>query len=318
MKKPNKRPTDDEDKRCKHSVRVLLPLNRINYEAELQPIDKNHGKVPSKVWADSEAVSDANEETSTLPEQVTESNRNNELCNKICFYFASQKGLKKQEAYLKGLRVENGLLMKRNWLWVAKEGHLQLEVIKEIHDQSAVGHPGMKRTLRMAWRYYYWPGMKEMIQHFIHNCHMCKRAKAARDMYHSLLQSLPVPERAWTDITIDFVVGLPKYKAYEQIYDVILIVVDRLSKERHYILCSEEDERTSVEATANLFLWDVWSKHGLPTSMTSDRKSQFVSKIWNSLCKLLGIKAKLSTAFHLETNGQNENANQKTERHLRS
>ena len=80
----------------------------------------------------------------------------------------------------------------------------------------------------------------------------------------------------------------------------------------------KKDERTSAEATADLFLQNVWSKHGLPTSMTSDRESQFILKMWDSLYKLLEIKAKLSTAFHPETNGQSENANQKTERHLKS
>ena len=160
--------------------------------------------------------------------------------------------------------------------------------------------------------------MKEMIQQFIRNCHICKQAKAARDIYHSLLQPLPVPKQAWTDITMDFVVRLPRCKAYGQIYDAIFIVIDQLSKERHYISCSEEDERTSVEATADLFLWDIWFKHGLPINMTSDRGPQFVSKMWDFLCKLLGIKVKLSTAFHPETNSQSENANQEAEWHLRN
>ena len=127
-----------------------------------------------------------------------------------------------------------------------------------------------------------------------------------------------MPEQAWTDITIDFVMRLPKCKAYGQIYDAILMVINRLSKKRYYIPCLEEDERTSAKATADLFLQDVWSKHGLLTSMTSDHGSQFVSKMWDSLCKLLGIKTKLSTVFYLETNGQSENANQKAEQHLRS
>ena len=147
---------------------------------------------------------------------------------------------------------------------------------------------------------------------------MCKQTKAARDTYHSLLQPLPVPERAWTDIIMNFVVRLPKCKAYRQIYDAILMIIDQLSKERHYIPCSEEDERTSVEATAVLFLQDIWPKHSLPISMTSDCGLQFVSKMWDSLCKLLGITAKLSTAFYLETDGQSENANQEAEQHLRS
>ena len=160
--------------------------------------------------------------------------------------------------------------------------------------------------------------MKEMIQRFIRNCHVYKRAKAARDTYYGLLQPLPMPEQVWMDITMDFVIGLPKCKAYGQIYDAILIVIDRLSKERYYIPCSEEDERTSTEATADLFLWDVWSKHGLPISMTSDREPQFVSKMWDSLCKLLEITARLSTAFHPEIDGQSKNANQEAEWHLRN
>ena len=176
----------------------------------------------------------------------------------------------------------------------------------------------MKKMLEMAQRYYYWPGMKEMIQQFIYNCHVRKQAKAAQDTYHGLLQPLPVPEWVWTDIIIDFVVELSKCKAYGQIYNAILMVINRLSKERHYILCSEEDEHTSAKATADLFLRNVWSKHSLPISMTSDCRLQFVSKMWDSLCKLFGITAKLSTAFYPEINSQSKNTNQETEQYLRS
>ena len=73
-RKPNKQPTNDENEQRKHSVCVLLPPNQIDHEAELQPINEDHGKIPSKVRADSEAVSDASEKTSTLPKQVMESN----------------------------------------------------------------------------------------------------------------------------------------------------------------------------------------------------------------------------------------------------
>ena len=188
-----------------------------------------------------------------------ESNWNNKLCSKIRLYLANPKGLEKPEVYLKGLRVKNRLLMKGNRLWVANKDQLQLKVVKEICDQPVVGHLDMKRMLEIARCHYYWPGMKEMIQQFIYNCHMCKQAKAVWDIYHGLLQSLLVPERVWTDITMDFVVELPTCKAYRQIYDAILMVIDWLSKERHYIPCSKEDERMFAKTTADLFLWDIWS-----------------------------------------------------------
>ena len=149
-RKSNKQPTNDKDEQRKHSVCMLLPPNRIDYKAELQLIDKDHGEVLGEVWADSEAVSDASEETSILSERVMESNWNNKLCNKIHLYFANPKGLEKLEAYLKSLKVENRLLIKGNRLWVAKEDYLQLEVIKKIHNQSAVSHSGIGRTLWMA------------------------------------------------------------------------------------------------------------------------------------------------------------------------
>ena len=128
-RKPNEQLTNNEDKRRKHSVRMLLPPNRINHEAELQPIEKDHTD-----WTNSDTNSNASDETSPLPEQVMKSNQNNELCSKICLYFANLKGLEKPEVYLKGLRVENGLLMKRNRLWVTNKNQLQLKVIKEIHN----------------------------------------------------------------------------------------------------------------------------------------------------------------------------------------
>ena len=181
-RKPNEQPTNDEDKWCKHSVRVLLPPNQINHKAELQPIEEDHAD-----RTNSDTNSNASDVTSPLPEWVIESNRNNELCSKIRLYFANPKGLKKLKVYLKGLRVENGLLMKGNRLWVADKDQLQLKVIKKIHDQPAVGHSSTEKTLEMTQRHYYWPGMKEMIQRFIRNCHVCKQAKAARDTYHGLL-----------------------------------------------------------------------------------------------------------------------------------
>lgn len=92
-------------------------------------------------------------------------------------------------------------------------------------------------------------------------------------------------------MTMDFVTGLP---------------------------CTEENEGTLAEATAELFMRHVWSREGLPISMTSNRGPQFTAKMWNSLCKLLGIKAKLSTAWHPETDGQSEIANQEMERYLQS
>ena len=77
-----------------------------------------------------------------------------------------------------------------------------------------------------------------------------------------------------------------------------------------------KDEGTNAEATAKMLLHNVWRKHGLPSSVVSDWGPQFVSAVWKSLCKLLWINAKLSTAFHPETDSQSEIANQEIKHHL--
>ena len=95
--------------------------------------------------------------------------------------------------------------------------------------------------------------------------------------------------------------------------DAILNVVDRLSKERHYIGTTKE---LNAEGLADLFLKHVWKHHGLPQSIVSDRGSQFISDFWKFLCRKLRITAWLSTAWHPETDGQTEQINGVIEQYL--
>ena len=216
---------------------------------------------------------------------------------------------------IKDCVIKKGHLYKAERLWVPADDDLILDVIRQIHDQVAVGHPAMAKTQRTIARDYYWPGMLNSIRRYVRNCHVCKRAKAPRDKYNGVLKPLPVPERPWTDISMDYVTGLPEP---QNGHIAILMVVNRLSKERHYIQCTAKDEGTTAEATAKLLIGNVWRYHGLPTSMISDRGPQFVSDTWKGMCKMLGIIAKLSIAFHPETDGQSEIVNQEMQRHLRS
>ena len=75
-------------------------------------------------------------------------------------------------------------------------------------------------------------------------------------------------------------------------------------------------EKTSVEGLVRLFRDYVWKLHGLPESIMSDRGAQFAPGLMKELDKMLGIKTKLSTAFHPQTNEQTERTNQKLEQYL--
>jgi len=119
-----------------------------------------------------------------------------------------------------------------------------------------------------------------------------------------------IPEKSWTYILADFITKLP----LAQEYDLILVVVDRLTKIIHFIPTTE---KTLAEGLARLFRDNVWKLHGLSESIISDRGPQFTTGLMRELNKMLGIKSKLSTAFHPQTDGQTERVNQELKQYLR-
>jgi len=76
-------------------------------------------------------------------------------------------------------------------------------------------------------------------------------------------------------------------------------------------------EKTSAEGLARLFRDNMWKLHGLHESIISDRGLQFVAGLMRELNEMLGIKSKLSMAFHLQTDRQTERVNQELEQYLR-
>jgi len=188
---------------------------------------------------------------------------------------------------------------------------LKLKLLQYIHDSPIGGHPGRTKTLDLVSRSYYWPNMYETVRKYVASCHVCQRSKASREAYQGLLRPLPIPDRRWEDISVDFVVKLPKTLLGNTNF---MVVVDRLTKLAHVIPCSD----ISAPTTAKLFLRHVWKHHGLPSSIVSDRGSQFISAFWDHLCQRLGIQANLSTAFHPESDGQTERVNSIIEQYLRA
>jgi hypothetical protein len=109
---------------------------------------------------------------------------------------------------------------------------------------------------------------------------------------------------------MDFVTGLPECEGY----DAIWVVVNRLSKMRHFV-----PFHTTIDARglAEIFLKEVVRLHVLLKTIISDRGPQFAAVIWKRICEWLGINRRLSTAFHPQTDGQTERINSSMEQYLR-
>jgi len=141
-------------------------------------------------------------------------------------------------------------------------------------------------------------------------CDACQRYKNRNKVPAGKLMPNAIPKKPWSHISVDFITKLP----LAQGYNAILVVCDHFSKMAHFIATTE---KTSVEGLAKLFRDHVWKLHGLPESIISDRRVQFVAEMIKELNKLLEIQIKLLTAYHPQIDGQTERINQELEQYLR-
>lgn len=160
-------------------------------------------------------------------------------------------------------------------------------------------------------RAFTWPGISQDVRRFLRNCNVCGRTTAWREQRKGLLKPLPVPERIWSELSMDFVVGLPP--SGPDRCTNILVITDRLSKS----VILEPMAKITIDAVADTLLNCLIRHHGLLRSIVSDRGTQFVNYMWKRICQLLDIHRRLSIAFHPETDGATERANQVVEHYLR-
>nr|GEV08485.1 putative reverse transcriptase domain-containing protein [Tanacetum cinerariifolium] len=147
-------------------------------------------------------------------------------------------------------------------------GDLQTVITHESHKSKYSIHPGSDKMYQDMKKLYWWPNMKADIATYVSKC-----------------------------------LTYAKVKAEHQKPSGLVVVVDQLIKSTIFTPIRETDP---MDKLARIYLKEVFTRHGIPVSIISDRDPRFASNFWSSLQNALGTRLDMSIAYHPETDGQSE------------
>ena len=194
-------------------------------------------------------------------------------------------------------------------IYVPDSRDLWLHVLQSFYDNPISGHYGVNKTLSVIQWEYTWPNIQDFITNYIQSCTTCSRTKAKCHKPYGLLWQLPIPLWPWESISMDFIKQLPDSEGFT----AILVVVDHFTKQALFILIHNTITSTQL---AKLLIIHVFSKHGVPSHVTSDWGSEFMSHFFQSPGKALDMRLHFMLGYHLEGDEQMEHVNQTLEQYL--
>jgi len=208
-----------------------------------------------------------------------------------------------------GWRQSNGLWYIGDCLLIPRVTAVRETLFRLAHD--TLGHFGADKSYASLRDAYYWPNMRrDLEQAYIPSCVDCLRNKSRTSKPAGPLHPLPVPDDRGLSIAMDFIGPLP----IDESYDCILTITDRLGSDIRII---PTKTTVTAEELAVVFFDNWYCKNGLPSDIVCDRDKLFVSRFWQALTKLTGVKMKMSSSYHPETDGSSERSNKTVNQMLR-
>jgi hypothetical protein len=171
--------------------------------------------------------------------------------------------------------VHSGILRYKDRICISSNTDLRTKILSSLHSSAIGGHSRITPTYQRIKRIFHWPSLKKSIETFVTQCVVCQRAKVEHCHYLGLLSPLPIPNLAWTFISMDCVECLKKSGTK----NVILVVLDRHTKYAHFIPLSHP---FTAQDVAQLFIDNIFKLHGPPVPIT-DRDMMFTSKLWQDI-----------------------------------
>jgi hypothetical protein len=189
--------------------------------------------------------------------------------------------------------------------------------LPQNHDDPIAGHFAAKQTIELVTRKYYRLGIARDIAQYTDTCVVCAQSKSCKQKSYGKPQSLLTPTKPWANISLDFIVGLPRSGRTPESKEknAILIVVDSYTKMARYFAVTDKTDIPSLAEVLALKL--VLKGVGFPESIVLNR-GQVTSKFWSAFCFYLRIRCQMSSVYHPQRDGQTERQNRTIEQYLRS
>jgi hypothetical protein len=185
-------------------------------------------------------------------------------------------------------------------LVVLKNFELHRKIMDEAHCSRYFIHLGTNKMYQDLKKNFWWMRMQREIGKYVSECDTCRRVKADHLRLTGNIQPLSIPEWKWEDISMDFIVGLPRTSRG---YNSIWVIMDRLTKSAHFIPVVV---RYNIRQYAELYISHIVRYHGIPKTIISDRGSIFVAHFWEQLHESLGTHLIKNSVYHPQIDGQME------------
>ena len=180
-------------------------------------------------------------------------------------------------------------------------------VLELMHDSPSAGHFGIETTYRRACQRFYWPCMKRDVRNWIESCDMCLKRKYTKQKHrHSLTKCKP--SHPFWKVSLDVIGPHPECQGNQY----ILFLGGQFMK--WYEAVTLPNQETKTVSRAFVEHWIV--RFDCPVHLLSDQGSNFMSKLFRSLCSELGIQRTSTTSYHPQGKAMIERTNRTIEEYL--
>ncbi|GJY06995.1 putative reverse transcriptase domain-containing protein, partial [Tanacetum coccineum] len=184
--------------------------------------------------------------------------------NVVADALSRKERVKPKRVRVMAITIQSGV----KGMTLAAQGGVRTLIMDEAHKSRYSLHPRADKMYYDLRDMYWWPGMKRDVATYVSECLTCAKVKAEHQRPLSLLQQLEIPKWKWENITMDFIIKLPRTRSGN---DAIWVVVDRLTKSAHFLAICED---YSTNKLARLYTDEIVTRHGVTVSIISDRDAR--------------------------------------------